>query len=142
MQNTTGCINITLLDSDDTLLDLNDISKIRIMLFDEYGCPVGNFQYLKDVSSGDEPNTITLLQERSTGDYFTNKGVIKLCFDKESTAITPGIITAEIIITLNNTGEERIIGISCLPILKILYSKIYSYDQNNIDQNTTGQNNT
>jgi len=137
MQGTTGCIDIQLFDVDGLPLDLETVSELRLMLFDEIECVVADFYY-PSIPSGCKGFFIDFLQENDTEGNIIDEGLIRICLDKESTSVGPGGIFSEIVITLNehvtgstgSTGDysEETIGIPCFKVANILPSKIYQND--------------
>jgi hypothetical protein len=131
MQGTTGCIDIQLFDVDGLPLNLDYVSELRVMLFDEVECTVADFYY-PSVPSGCTGFDIQFLQETDTAGNIINEGLIRICLDKACTSIGPGAIYAELLITLQepvtgSTGSytEETIGIPCIMVAQILPSKIF-----------------
>lgn len=136
MQGTTACVDIQLFGNDGYPLNLNLVSNIRLMLFDEIECTVGNF-YHPTVPSGETGYSITILHETDTEGNTINNGKINICLNSEVTSIAPGSVFAEMIITFyenatGNTGDyiEETVGIPCFKIVDILPSKIYQSKYN------------
>ena len=140
MQGTTACIDIQLFGSDDLPLNLDNICVIHIQLTNELECVVANFWY-PDIPSGSKGFLIDVLQFTDTSGVIHNEGLIRICLSADCTKVSPGNISAEILLTecaSGNTGDPtgvgptgtlptgtaEVYGIPCLWVATILESKI------------------
>ena len=140
MQGTDACIDIQLFGSDDLPLNLDNICDIHIQLTNELDCVVANFWY-PDIPSGSKGFLIDVLQFTDTSGVIHNEGLIRICLSADCTKVSPGNISAEILLTecaSGNTGDPtgvgptgtlptgtaEVYGIPCLWVATILESKI------------------
>lgn len=127
LQGANGCIDIQFLNSDQTALDLGNVSNLEILLFNEFECTVGRYFY-PSIPSGCTGEIIEILQETNSAGEIINEGLVRICLSSSDTQISPGTIYAEIMITLTTeeTGGSSIIGIPAIEVAEILKSRIYN----------------
>lgn len=141
LQGTTACIDIQLFGADELPLNLNNFCDIHIQLTNELECVVANFWY-PDIPSGAKGYLLDILQFTDTSGVIHNEGIIRICLSADCTKVSPGNISAEILLTECGgstgdtgatgvgptgtlpTGSVEVFGIPCLWVATILESKI------------------
>ena len=129
LQGTTACVHIQLFNSLGEPLDLNSITQMQVLLYNDLDCPIANFWW-PSIPTGCKGFEIEILQHTITDGIIVDEGLIRVCLDSSCTGTSPGNIFAELRIVedIGTTGEsqEEIYGIGCLQVAVIKESKIFN----------------
>lgn len=124
LQGSTGCIDIQFFDVDGFQLDLDDYDLIKILIFNEFDCPIITYYWPGKPTGECEGFLLEVLQHTDTAGNVFDKGLVRICFPAEVTKTSPGSLFAEIRLIQHSTSHQNTIGIKCIKVAQIIESKI------------------